>query len=195
MRLPGGNEPSQFPVSPHFLDLSAPSVRSSRAREYFGRAAVFGVTLCLFATSFGLANGKISNTVSYFRDDEVAQNNIFQAGSASGTYNTIIPTSTYAAGPPNTLTTTGTQILAANYLGYFTYGENACTGTPSSGTGTPPGLAPRSLRRIACPPTPPGSPRSAPPAASRSAPGRRRRTAGPAAPRSAAPAGSSSAGG
>lgn len=53
----------------------------------------------------------------------VSTNKILQASSAAGTYGSIVPVSTYAAGSPNTLTTTGTQILAAAYNGYFAYGD------------------------------------------------------------------------
>lgn len=53
----------------------------------------------------------------------VASNKILQAASAAGTYGSIVPVSTFAAGTPNTLTTTGTQILAAAYNGYFAYGN------------------------------------------------------------------------
>ena len=47
---------------------------------------------------------------------------IVQATAANGVYGSIIPTSIYTAGTPNTLTTTGSQILSAAYSGYFSYG-------------------------------------------------------------------------
>lgn len=53
----------------------------------------------------------------------VSSNKILQASSAAGTYGSIVPVSTFAAGTPNTLTTTSTQILAAAYDGYFAYGN------------------------------------------------------------------------
>lgn len=53
----------------------------------------------------------------------VSSNKILQASSAAGTYGSIVPVSTFAAGTPNTLTTTSTQILAAAYNGYFAYGN------------------------------------------------------------------------
>jgi hypothetical protein len=53
----------------------------------------------------------------------VTSNKILQAPTAAGTYGSIVPVSTFAAGTPNTLTTTGTQILAAAYTGYFAYGN------------------------------------------------------------------------
>ena len=65
----------------------------------------------------------------------VATSQIFQATSAGGAYTTVVPTSTYTAGPPNTLTTTGSQILAADYSGYFAYGDAACVGA-NAGTAT-----------------------------------------------------------
>jgi hypothetical protein len=76
----GAKGAARFPVSPHVLDLGAQHSPTPQRSEYFGQVFAFGVMLCLFATSFGLASGKITNTVSYFRDDEVAQNNIFRAG-------------------------------------------------------------------------------------------------------------------
>lgn len=53
----------------------------------------------------------------------IASNQILQAPSAAGIYGATPSTSTYAAGTPNTITTTGTQIPAASYLGYFAYGD------------------------------------------------------------------------
>lgn len=48
---------------------------------------------------------------------------ILQATSGAGVYNGIIPAISYTAGTPNTIRTTGSQILAANFSGYFAYGD------------------------------------------------------------------------
>lgn len=56
----------------------------------------------------------------------VSTNKILQAPSASGTYASITPATTFVAGTPNTITT-ATQITSANYTGYFAYGDlNIC---------------------------------------------------------------------
>lgn len=57
---------------------------------------------------------------------------ILSAPAAAGAYVGIVPTITYAAGPPKTLTTTGTQILAAAFSGYFNYGEVIPCATPAN---------------------------------------------------------------
>jgi len=58
----------------------------------------------------------------------ISTNQILQASSAAGTYGAIPSTSTYAAGTPNTITTTGAQIPVASYFGYFAYGDlTPCT--------------------------------------------------------------------
>ena len=49
--------------------------------------------------------------------------NILQSNGPAGIYNMIVPTSTYTTGTPNTLKTTGSQVLAAVYYGYFAYGN------------------------------------------------------------------------
>jgi uncharacterized repeat protein (TIGR02543 family) len=53
---------------------------------------------------------------------------ILQSASAAGEYLPMVTTSTYSAGPPPFLTTSGTATDAASYTGYFSYGElNPCT--------------------------------------------------------------------
>lgn len=48
---------------------------------------------------------------------------ILQSTSATGTYEAITPAILYAAGTPNTIRTTGTQISSAAYNGYFAFGD------------------------------------------------------------------------
>jgi hypothetical protein len=71
-----------------------------------------------------LATVGSSNLTSSFiqlNDASIESGNIIaQATSASGTYNTILPVSTFTSGTPNTLKT-APAIAAANYAGYFTY--------------------------------------------------------------------------
>ncbi len=71
--------------------------------------------------------GKPDLTSSYVRfgDGTIAPSNqIWQAPSGNGIYRAITPATAYAAGTPNTLTT-ATQIPAAEYDGYFAYGETS----------------------------------------------------------------------
>lgn len=62
-------------------------------------------------------------------DAGIASTNQFlQANAAADVYGAVPSVSTYAAGSPNTLTTTGAQIPAASYYGYFAYGDlTPCT--------------------------------------------------------------------
>ncbi len=75
--------------------------------------------------------GSSNFTSSFLRIGEIgiiSSNQILQAATAAGEYGAIPSTSTYATGTPPTLTTTGTQIPAASYYGYFAYGDlTACT--------------------------------------------------------------------
>lgn len=76
-----------------------------------------------------IKSGNANFTNSFIRVADaltVATNKIIQAPSAAGAYGSIIPATTFAAGTPNTLTT-ATALLAANYTGYFSYGNlNIC---------------------------------------------------------------------
>lgn len=57
----------------------------------------------------------------------VTGNQILQAATASGAYGPIVPGTVFASGTPNTLTTSGSQITAAAFNGFFAYGDmNQC---------------------------------------------------------------------
>ncbi|HRQ29359.1 MAG TPA: fibronectin type III domain-containing protein, partial [Saprospiraceae bacterium] len=62
----------------------------------------------------------------------ISSNQILQASTAAGSYGSIPSTSTYAAGTPNTLTTTGSQIPAAGYYGYLAYGDLTTCSAPTA---------------------------------------------------------------
>ncbi len=82
-----------------------------------------------------VTSGSSNLTGTYLRIGDAAITSasiIFQASGSSSTYSTILPTTLYTAGSPNTLTTTGSQILAGAYNGYFSYG---LTTTVSNWTG------------------------------------------------------------
>ena len=81
--------------------------------------------------------GAANFTSTYFREGDggiVSTDQILQAPSAAGVYGAISTTSTYAAGTPPTLTTTGSQILAAAYNGYFAYGNLVNCTAPTAAT-------------------------------------------------------------
>ncbi|MFZ4058361.1 MAG: beta strand repeat-containing protein, partial [Ferruginibacter sp.] len=55
-------------------------------------------------------------------------NQIVQSTSAAGAYGTIVPSSLVTTGSPNTITTTGSQILGASFPAYFAYANvTPCT--------------------------------------------------------------------
>ena len=68
-------------MSPYVLDLITTAAPVPHAQRSFLRHMVIaGITLCLSASSIGLTYGNITSTISYFRDDEKSQANIFHAG-------------------------------------------------------------------------------------------------------------------
>jgi len=72
-----------------------------------------------------ITDGIANFTSAFFRlgDDGIIDGNqILQANAPDGSYNLITPATTFAAGSPNTLTATGTQLISAEYTGYFAYG-------------------------------------------------------------------------
>jgi hypothetical protein len=69
--------------------------------------------------NFTSANIQLTDTAAAF----TTSTKILVSTAASGAYVGILPTVVYTAGPPKTVRTTGTQILASNYSGYFAYGE------------------------------------------------------------------------
>lgn len=65
----------------------------------------------------------------------VASNKILQSATGAGAYGAIIPSTTFTAGVApafNTLTTSGSQILAADYLGNFAYADLTVCTTPTT---------------------------------------------------------------
>ncbi|NVN94312.1 MAG: T9SS type A sorting domain-containing protein [Bacteroidetes bacterium] len=78
-----------------------------------------------------VTSGIANFTGSYIQlgDVDIASGNqIIQAPSAAGAYGAIVPASLFTTGTIKTLTTTGSQILAAAYTGYFSYGNlTPCT--------------------------------------------------------------------
>ena len=84
-----------------------------------------------------IKSGSSNFTSSFIRLSDglsVSTNKILQASSAAGAYGSILPATNFVAGTPNTLTT-GTAITAANYLGYFSYGNlNICAMPTSQAT-------------------------------------------------------------
>ncbi len=83
-------------------------------------------------------SGSANLTNSFIRLTDgaiLASNKILQSATASGAYGSIVPVSTYSAGPPTTLTT-ATSILVASYSGYFAYGDiTPCTVPTNQPTG------------------------------------------------------------
>ena len=82
-----------------------------------------------------ITNGNANFISTYLNiGDEgiVDGNQILQATSATGTYVAVPSVSTFTAGTPNTLTTTGTPIPAASYNGYFAYGNLTSCSTPAA---------------------------------------------------------------
>ncbi|MCK9617516.1 MAG: hypothetical protein M0R21_06730 [Lentimicrobiaceae bacterium] len=59
-------------------------------------------------------------------------NQILQANAAAGVYGAIPSVSTFASGIPNTLSTTGSQIPAGSYYGYFGFGELQSCAAPTT---------------------------------------------------------------
>ena len=78
-----------------------------------------------------ITSGSANFTGSYVQLGDtsiVTGNQILQSASAAGVYESIIPASVVTTGTPNTVKTNLTQILAANYNGYFAYGNlTPCT--------------------------------------------------------------------
>lgn len=83
-------------------------------------------------------SGSANLTNSFIRLTDgaiLASNKILQSATASGAYGSIAPVSTYSAGPPATLTT-ATSLLVASYNGYFAYGDiTPCTVPTNQPTG------------------------------------------------------------
>lgn len=59
-------------------------------------------------------------------------NKILQAATGDGAYGAILPGTAFTAGTPNVLTTTGSQILAADFLGNFAYADLVVCTTPTT---------------------------------------------------------------
>jgi hypothetical protein len=76
--------------------------------------------------NFTSANIRLNDAAS------ISTSKILQSSTPAGAYVPIIPSITFTAGTPNSLTTTGTQILAADYLGYFAYGALTPCSTPTA---------------------------------------------------------------
>ena len=79
------------------------------------------------AANFVSANMRLTDTAAAF----TTTTKLVSSATAGGAYTGAPVTITYAAGPPKTITT-GTQILAADYLGNFAYGELVTCTTPAN---------------------------------------------------------------
>jgi hypothetical protein len=77
-------------------------------------------------SNFKSTNIQLTDTAAAF----TTSTKILTSTSASGSYEGIIPTVQYAAGPPKTVRTAA-QIATADFTGYFAYGELTPCTTPS----------------------------------------------------------------
>jgi hypothetical protein len=79
------------------------------------------------AANFVSANMRLTDTAAAF----TSTTKIVSSATAGGSYTGAPVTITYAAGPPKTITTS-TQILAADYIGNFAYGELVTCAAPTN---------------------------------------------------------------
>ena len=83
----------------------------------------------------GLANFTSTHVGLTGLSSMVSSNKILQSATGAGAYGAIVPATTFTAGTApafNTLITSGSQILAADYLGNFAYSDLIVCTTPST---------------------------------------------------------------
>ena len=83
----------------------------------------------------GLANFTSTHVGLTGLTSMVSSNKILQAATGAGAYGAIVPATTFTAGTApafNTLITSGSQILAADYLGNFAYSDLIVCTTPTT---------------------------------------------------------------
>jgi hypothetical protein len=83
----------------------------------------------------GSANFTSTNVVLTGLSSMTASNKILQAPTGNGVYGAIVPATTFTAGTSpafNLLSTSGSQILAADYLGNFAYSDLIVCTTPTT---------------------------------------------------------------
>jgi len=129
--MPVGKGTTYLPI---FVDPSTTSggTVTFRAEAFTSNAGTAGAGYNNLSTNrweaiITAGSGNFTSSHIRIADAGIASTHrILQALSAGGTYNGITPGSSYTAGPPPSLTTSGAQILAADYSGYFAYGAPAC---------------------------------------------------------------------
>lgn len=124
--FPVGKGTSYLPVYIDPTTGSGPVIMSGEAFTTNSGTMPNGVTTLSSNRWEALVVSGATFTNAYLRlldgTSMVSSNKILQATSAAGAYGAITPVSNFVAGTPNTLTT-GSPILAANYSGYFAYGD------------------------------------------------------------------------
>ena len=129
---PVGKSGSYLPIWMDPTVVTNPVVMSGEAFASNSGTGGAGVTFLSPKRWEALVTSGLANfTGSYVQLGDtsiVTGNQIIQSASAAGIYGAIIPASIVTTGTPNTVTTNLTQILAANYNGYFAYGNlTPCT--------------------------------------------------------------------
>ena len=98
-----------FTTNAGTLGTGATSLSSVRWQSFIGAGAA----------NFTGSNLRLTDTASGLS----STTKIMFAPSATGAYVGAAPAIVYVAGPPKTITTSGSLITAANYTGFFAYGE------------------------------------------------------------------------
>jgi hypothetical protein len=127
--FPVGKATSYLPI---YIDPTTTGVVVMTGEAFDSNSGTLGggvVTLGTNRWEALIKSGNTNFTSSFIRVVDaatVATNKILQSPTANGAYASILPATTFVSGTPNTLTT-ATAIVAANYTGYFSYGDlNIC---------------------------------------------------------------------